>query len=162
MWLVLLTIRACLSLYAGSLVAMMFGRSTAAKWLYAAAAMLYLAHVAAAFHFVHGWSHAAAHEHVARVTQAYAGVRTGAGLYLNYLLAVAWPIDAAYRLWACDGRRGRWVGVAMHGFLLFLAFNATVVFAPTRTRVAGAIAFAALLVAWRVARRRSAVPRQPA
>ena len=158
MQIVLWTVRACLLLYAASLVALMFRRRPAATWLYVAAGMLYLAHVAAAFHYVHGWSHALAHEHVARVTYDYAGVWTGAGLYLNYQLAAVWTVDAAHRVWAGDGRRRpRRVDVAIHGLLLFLAFNATVVFAPARTRAAGAVAFAALVLTWWISRRRTAV-----
>jgi hypothetical protein len=159
MHLVLWTIRACLILYAICLIALMFRRRAAAKWLYVMAALLYLAHVAAAFHYVHGWSHGRAHAHVARVTYEYIGWASGFGLYFNYLLAAVWTADATHWLWVGDERRGRrrrWIGFAIHGFLLFLAFNATVVFAPMRTRVAGTIAFAALAAAAWVAKRRPA------
>lgn len=91
---------------------------------------IFLAHVAAAFHFYHGWSHAAAFEHVRQQTLRLTGFDSGFGLYLNELMAVWWTIDAV--LWARNPRwpENRWAYWSLHAFFAFMMFNATVVFGP--------------------------------
>lgn len=95
---------------------------------------LFLLHVAAAFHFVHGWSHAAAYESTARRTAELTGVASGFGLWLNYLFAVVWGVDVVWWWRDAAGYRGRplWVGLAVQGFVAFMWFNAAVVFARWR------------------------------
>ena len=55
----------------------------------------------------------------------------GGGLYFNYAFTVIWVADEFW-WWrsGLDGYRGRphWVTVAVHSFLGFMFFNATVVF----------------------------------
>ena len=104
-------------------------------------------HVACAFHFVHGWSHADAFRETARQTADLTGVASGFGLYLNYAFLLAWTADVAW-LWLRrdDPHRRRWVGVVLHAFLTFMWFNATVVFPTGPTRWAGVAAFALLAV----------------
>lgn len=97
--------------------------------------LMLVAHVAAAFHFAHGWSHEDAYRH----TAATAGV--GEGLYVNYLFVAVWGADAVWlaispRSYAA---RPRWVGWAVHGFLGFIVLNATVVFGSTAARVVGIV-----------------------
>jgi hypothetical protein len=48
--------------------------------------LAYLAHLAAAFHFAHGWSHAQAYEHTALRAWEVTGWRWGGGVYVNYTL----------------------------------------------------------------------------
>ncbi len=91
---------------------------------------IFLAHVAAAFHFYHGWNHTAAFEHTRKQTLLQTGWDSGFGLYLNELMTVWWVIDAA--LWwrnpAWPENRGAYW--SLQAFFAFMMFNATVVFGP--------------------------------
>jgi hypothetical protein len=113
-------------------------RPAGAAWL--CAWLVFVVHVAAAFHMAHGWSHDAAFRH----TAATAGV--GEGLYVNYLFVAVWGADAVWlATWPrSHAARPRWVGWAVHGFLAFIVFNATVVFGSTAARVVGGLVFIAL------------------
>jgi hypothetical protein len=136
------TIRLSLLLYAATLAAILIGRSRPAvlreaRLTWTAGCIVLWLHLAAAFHFYHGWSHQAAYEATARDTQATIGWAFGGGVYINYLFAVVWTVDATY--WWVAGsqayfRRPRWLGVLVHGFLLFIALNATVTFADSALR----------------------------
>ena len=109
----------------------------------------FVAHVACAFHFFHGWSHADALRETARQTGEVTGTYTGAGLYLNYLFALAWSADVAW-WWVAGLDRydllTRWVTVPLHSFLAFMAFNGTVVFEAGATRWVAAGVTGVLLV----------------
>ena len=91
---------------------------------------LFLIHVAAAFHYHYGWSHATALAETARETFEATGFRSGSGLYLNYLFTLLWVGDVM--LWWLRPEaylaRARRYDLALHGFFLFMAFHATVVF----------------------------------
>jgi hypothetical protein len=102
------------------------------------------AHTAAAFHIGHGWSHAAAYRH----TEATAGV--GEGIYVNYLFVLTWGMDTVWfaGLPGSYARRPRWVGWAVHGFLAFVTFNATVVYGSWFARWTGMVSFALLGWCW--------------
>jgi hypothetical protein len=117
--------------------------------------IIFLAHVAAAFHFVHGWSHAAAFEHTRRQTQALTGWDSGAGLYLNYLFTAWWVLDVlAWWRWV-DWPQRRVPYWMMQAYFAFLMFNATVVFGPRGWMVVGGVVGVGLVVLW--ARRRREV-----
>ena len=153
------TVRLALLLYAATLVLRLAapGKSRAARLLWTSGCLLFLVHVAAAFHFFHGWSHGDAYRETARQTGNLTGTYWGGGLYLNYLFTLAWAADAAW--WWGGGleayaRRPRWIGGALHAFLLFMAFNATVVFERGAVRWLGG-GVAALLLALVIARARS-------
>lgn len=123
-------------------------------WIWTAGCLVYLLHVAAAFHFVHDWSHDAAWVHTAQQTAAVTGWHWGGGLWINYAFTLWWPLDVAWT-W----RRGlndlpHWYVVSLHAAVGFLVFNATVVFGPAGWRWAGVV-FAALVALVAVARRRS-------
>src|SRR5207244_1221257 len=85
----------------------------------------FLVHVAAAFHYDHHWSHAEAFEHTRQVS----GV--GEGIYFSYLFALVWSADATYwwLLPANFATRSNWIDRLLHGFMLFMVVNGTVVFA---------------------------------
>ena len=123
-------------------------------WTVACAALL--AHVACAFHFYHGWDHGAAYLDTARQTNEVVGLDWGGGLYINYALIAGWVLDVTWWwLGGLDSYRRRWwpLTAAWHGFLLFIFFNATVVFKSGLTRWAGLVVCLGLCVAWwRVAR----------
>jgi hypothetical protein len=90
-----------------------------------------LVHMTLAFGVAHGWSHAAAVEHVRQVG-GY-----GEGILVNYMVAAVWGADVAW-WWANPAgraRRPRWVSWLVHGFLAFVVVNATVVFGPAERRV---------------------------
>jgi hypothetical protein len=56
---------------------------------------IFLVHLAAAFHFVHGWSHAAAIEETARRTHETVGLDWGGGVYVNHTFAIVCNVFAA-------------------------------------------------------------------
>jgi hypothetical protein len=104
-----------------------------ARRVWTLAWLLYLGHLAAAFQFWHGWSHARAYAHTARRTAEAAGVEWGGGIYFNYLFTLAWTCDVA--LWWArppDGAaRWRWIWLA---FFWFMTLQASIVFASGPTR----------------------------
>lgn len=91
---------------------------------------LYLAHVAAAFYYVHHWSHTAAYEDTARQTrELYRADFGGGGLYCNYLFTLVWTADV---LWwwlspATRNARPRWQSWAIHGYLAFIFVNGALI-----------------------------------
>ena len=162
------TVRVALALYAVTAALRLStpDRRQVARALWTAGCILFLAHVAAAFHFFHGWSHAHAFRDTARQTRELFGIDWGGGLYLNYLFTAVWTADVAYWWWAgldAYDRRPRWIGVALHGFFVFMAFNGAVVFAagPTRQVALAVTAALALLAAARLRRISEGRSRRP-
>ncbi|MBA2647930.1 MAG: hypothetical protein H0U81_14125 [Pyrinomonadaceae bacterium] len=110
-----------------------------------------LAHFMSAFHFYHGWSQIAAYRDTARQTAEVFGLDWGGGLYVNYALLLAWVLDVL--LWWRHGldayRRRPWPLVAAwHGLLIFIFFNATVVFKTGIMRWAGLCMCLGLCLVW--------------
>lgn len=139
----LLTARLAMLLYAASLFARLIAPRAvgSVRRLYTAGCAVLLIHVAVAFHVHHHWSHAAARAHVEETTARYTGVASDVGLWLNYLAAGLWTIDVVFWwAWGDDrhASRQRWVSVALQAFLLFMAFNAAVVFAHASSKAVGA------------------------
>lgn len=126
-------------------------RAARAAWTVACIALI--AHAACAFHFYHGWSQTAAYLDTARQTDEVFGLDWGGGLYVNYALLVLWVTDVIF--WWRDGldayrRRPRPLMAAWHGLLIFIFFNATVVFKTGFVRWAGlGICLGLCLVWWR-------------
>lgn len=123
-------------------------------WTVGCAALV--AHVVCAFNFYHAWSHASAYQDTARQTAETTGLDWGGGLFFNYALVAAWVADVAW--WWRGGldsyrRRPRAVAFAWHAFLVFMFFNATVVFATGPARWAGLCVCLGLGLAWCVAAR---------
>lgn len=115
-------------------------------------------HIAAAFHFMHDWSHAAAVRHTAEQTKQLTGWAFGGGVYFNYVFAAIWLIDVL--LWWQRGRdypakspASFWT---IHAVFAFMMLNATVVFGPDYWRYVGVIFVALLIAVWSVRRRRDA------
>ena len=112
------------------------------RWAWTIGLVVHLVHVGFAFGLGHEWSHAAAIRHV----EEAGGF--GEGIVVNYLFAGVWAADVVW-WWVSPrryARRPRWVGYAVHGFLAFVVFNATIVFGSGAVRVAGVVAFAVLAV----------------
>jgi hypothetical protein len=131
------TIRLALVYYGFALLLLLRGKACLARRAWSLAWLAYLIHVALAFHFVHGWSHAHAFEHTRRAS----GV--GEGLYVSHLFTLVWSLDVAW-WWAAPlghQQRPRWIWGALHGFMLFMVFNGAVVFATGGMRWAGVILF---------------------
>jgi hypothetical protein len=118
-------------------------------WTTACASLI--AHFASAFQFYHGWSQEAAYRDTARQTEELFGLNWGGGLFINYVLLVSWMIDIGW--WWVGGldsyrRRSRLLVVAWHSFLIFIIFNATVVFADGIVRWGGLLICFVLAVSW--------------
>tara|TARA_Y100000588_G_scaffold393119_1_gene507665 strand:- start:122 stop:637 length:516 start_codon:yes stop_codon:yes gene_type:complete len=117
------------------------GNRRIAKWVWGSGCDFNTLHILVAFHFTHGWSHAAAVEHVARQSEAVIGTSFGAGIWFNYVFTILWIVDASW-LWLKPKsytRRKKWVAWAIHGFLFFMVMNAAVVFAPDMVRWPSAV-----------------------
>ena len=101
-------------------------------------------------------AHAAAYLDTARQTEEVFGLNWGGGLYVNYALLAGWVLDVTW--WWAGGlaayrRRPRPLAAAWHGFLIFIIFNATVVFKTGPARWAGLCLCAGLCLVWWLAAR---------
>jgi len=138
--LVLWTVRVALVFFVAALLMRPASRRGRVFWT--AGCLWYLAHVAAAFHVHHGWSHTTAYEYTARRSAEVVGLDWGGGLWWNYAFTVVWVSDVVW-MWlrpaSYGARSSRWNG-AIYGFLGFMSFNATVVFATGVIRWAGVAA----------------------
>src|ERR1700752_70197 len=133
-------------------------RSVRLAWTVGCAALV--AHFIAAFHFFHAWSHAHAYIDIARQTEEVFGINWGGGLYINYAVAVLWTTDVAW--WWIAGvssyRRRPWLlTLIWHSFLIFIIFNATVVFKDGATRWVGLLICLSLIWSWIVVIRQRAL-----
>jgi hypothetical protein len=97
---------------------------------------MYVIHVLCAFAFAHQWSHDVAFQYTADETQRLFGLRRGEGLWINYLFTLTWIFDAARLTIAFRRKRttDRKLDIAVHSFMAFIVFNATVVFGPSLYR----------------------------
>ena len=112
-----------------------------------AGCLAYLLHVVCAFGFFHHWSHAEAFDSTARQTAEVVGLNSGVGLYVNYAFTLVWTADVCW-WWVSPKRylaRPRFIEWTVQGFMGFIAFNATVVFASGFTRWFGVAACLLLL-----------------
>jgi hypothetical protein len=112
--------------------------------------ILYVTHVALAFHSFYHWSHNEAYRETARQTAALSGIEWGGGLCFNYLFTAIWIADTA---WWWRGievyrRRARWIGLWVQGFMAFIFFNAVAVFPKGPARYMGIAATAWLIWTW--------------
>ncbi len=130
-----------------------FRRPTAWRWgrlAWTAGAVLLIVHVAAAFHFRHGWSHRRALESTAAQTAAVTGLDWGGGLFVNYAFIALWAADVLswWRHPAAYAARGRKRRSALAAAFLFMFFNGAVLFAHGAMRWFGAACVAAAAAAW--------------
>jgi hypothetical protein len=138
------SIRLSLLFYAVAVLLLMRGANRPARLAWTFAWLIYLVHVALAFHHVHHWSHIEAMEHV----RLASGV--GEGLYASYLFTLLWTIDVVWwwRSPEAYSRRSLWLSAGVHGFMLFMIFNATVIFEMGAIRWAGVALIEILLRQW--------------
>jgi hypothetical protein len=117
-----------------------------------------VAHILCAYHYYHDWSQTSAYVETARQTAEVTGMNWGGGLYINYLFVLAWAADAVWWWRGHDRylRRPRAVGITLHAFLIFIVFNATVIFKAGTLRWAGLGLCVGLMAVWmRAALRRT-------
>jgi hypothetical protein len=110
-----------------------------------------LAHFISAFHFYHSWSHESAYVETARQTAELFAIYWGGGLFINYAVAILWVIDVAWWWFAglSSYRRRPWLlTMIWHGFLIFIIFNATVVFKDGFIRWFGLLVCLSLFLSW--------------
>lgn len=124
-------------------------RWTRLAWTLGCAALL--AHFISAFQFYHHWSHQSAYIDTARQTAEVFAINWGGGLFINYAVAILWIADVTS--WWLAGlssyRRRPWLlTLIWHGFLLFIIFNATVVFKDGLTRWIGLLVCLTLGLSW--------------
>jgi hypothetical protein len=120
----------------------------AARLVWTAGCLGLFIHVALALHYFHGWSQASAYRETARQTAEVFGFDWGGGLFINYAVMSAWALDVSWWwLWPENyRRRSRLLTVAWQGFLLFIFFNATVVFVDSPLRWIGTLLCAGLVI----------------
>jgi hypothetical protein len=146
------TVRLALLYYAAALTLMIqlrppewlarSGKGRLARWCWTLAWAAFVVHLAMAFHHYHHWSH----EDAVRHTREVSGV--GEGIYVSHLFGLAWIADVA-GWWlrpAWYARRSPWIDRALHGFMVFVVFNATIVYETGLIRWLG-VAFFAWLAA---------------
>ncbi len=126
-----------------------FDRWTRSAWTIGCVALL--SHFASAFHFYHGWSHTSAYLETARQTNEVFAINWGGGVFVNYAVALFWIGDIAW--WWLAGvssyrRRPQWLTLLWHGFLVFIIFNGTVVFAHGFGRWIGVVVTLILCWCW--------------
>ena len=76
--------------------------------------------------------------------------RLGEGIYLSHLFTLLWTCDVAW-WWLRPltyAQRPAWMDRTLHGFMLFIVFNGTVVYESGLIRWAGLIGFVILAAEW--------------
>ena len=131
-------------------------RPGAARGLWLVGAALAGLHVALAFHFRHGWSHASAFAETARQTEELFGYRVGAGVFVNYAFLAVWGMDALWWVFRPTSYEERppALDASIRLFLVFMFVNGAIVFAQGPVRVLGVLCLLALGGAWYVGRHR--------
>ena len=127
--------------YTIGVVVFAFGRRdslTRALWTTGIIALI--AHFICAYQFFHSWSHDSAYLDTARQTEEVVGLNWGGGLFINYAFLTAWIVDVGW--WWLKGlpsyRARPWSILALwHGFMVFILFNAMVVFKDGTVRWIG-------------------------
>jgi hypothetical protein len=123
-------------------------RRLSALWLLGA--LFSFGHSLGAFGAFHHFDHAEALESTATQTEAFLGVRVGAGLYVNYVFVAVWLWDASARMTAPQwyARLPAATTWIVYGFLIFIAINGTIVFKSGLIRGLGIACLVGLLLLW--------------
>lgn len=88
-------------------------------------------HIGVAYWLAHDWSHAEAMEFVAERTESMIGVRSGVGIYANFVVALVWSglVCRVFFSRRDTGSRQSRIGWLAECFLWAMFFSAAVVFA---------------------------------
>ena len=114
--------------------------------------LLFSLHVCLSFHFVHHWAHSDAWNRTATETENLIGIRSGDGIWANYLMLALWGMDLLrlYKAKSIGGIPSLSVDRAIAFFLGFMFINATVVFGPIGYRYLACPALILAIYVWRV------------
>ena len=145
------------AIVAYALGSVVFAIARGSRWdsvtrvLWTIAVLSLVAHFICAYQFYHHWSHTSAYLDTARQTDEVIGLNWGGGLFINYAFLTIWAIDVSW--WWLRGlasyRTRPWpVVAAWHGFVIFILFNAMVVFKDGATRWVGLVICVVLLLSW--------------
>ena len=129
----------------------MTGRVREGAWrAWALGLALCAIHMALAMSVRYAWHHEAAVLETAAQAAAVYGITWRGGLYVNYLFLIVWGGDTAWwaRSPASYAARPSWQTRTLRIFYFVILFNATVVFASARGRVAGIALMVILLAVW--------------
>jgi hypothetical protein len=124
-------------------------RWTRLAWTIGCAALV--THFICAFQFYHSWSHESAYIDTARQTAKVFAINWGGGLFVNYAVAIMWSTDVVWWWFAgvSSYRRRPWLLTLLwHSFLIFIIFNAMVVFKDGPTRWVGLLVCLTLILSW--------------
>lgn len=126
-------------------------RLHAARAAWTVACISLIAHFICAFSFYHNWSHESAYLDTARQTEEVVRLNWGGGLFINYALLVAWIVDVGW--WWLGGinsylKRSWALVITWHAFMIFIIFNATVVFKSGTVRWVGLVISLFLVISW--------------
>lgn len=122
-----------------------------ARFAWTAGCAALIAHFVCAFNFYHAWSHESAYVDTARQTAEVFKINWGGGLFINYALVLLWVVDVTWWWFAgvSSYRHRPWLlTLIWHGFLIFIIFNATVVFKDGLTRWVGVLVCLSLCLSW--------------
>jgi hypothetical protein len=147
------TIRISLALYASVLAGHLLDWPSEKvrrilRWMWTISFVFFIVHLVAAFQFYHGWSHQIAFDDTAEQTRDMIGVAFGHGIFFSYAFAVLWCFDVAW-WWVARtryDRRAVFLNLAIHGYLLFIAFNGAIIFEGGITRSVGLVVTAGLAI----------------
>ncbi|MEC8554987.1 MAG: hypothetical protein VXZ82_08285 [Planctomycetota bacterium] len=110
-------------------------REAPKKRLDQSGAVLLWLHILIAYVLTHQGSHSAAVEHVAIRTEETVGIRSGIGIYANYLTAFLWSL-CAFTCITSHSQMMRWM---IEGFLWMMFISASVVFAERTSSIVFAV-----------------------
>lgn len=116
--------------WVSALVAGRFRLSLSARILWTSGLVCYLLHILFAYEAFYDWSNKIAWEQTAADTERLTGVRSGAGLLVNFLFLGFLTFDIC-RQWF--GRMQR-AGKILEVFVVFMIFNGAVVFGSGAVR----------------------------
>lgn len=123
----------------------------AARAAWTIACISLIGHFICAFQFYHNWSQESAYLDTARQTEEVVRLNWGGGLFINYALLIAWLVDVGW--WWLGGinsylKRSWPLVITWHAFLIFIIFNATVVFKSGNVRWVGLAISLFLVISW--------------
>ena len=124
---------------------------SATRVVWTIAVVSLIAHFICAYQFYHHWSHTSAYLDTARQTDEVIGLNWGGGLFINYAFLLIWIVDITswWRRGLNSYRTRPWPVITLwHAFLIFILFNATVVFKDGMVRWIGLPICLILLLAW--------------
>lgn len=149
------TVWIALAGYAFSVIAFLLsgGRrswDSIARILWTVGCLSLVAHVAFAFHYYHEWSYDSAIKETAKQTSEVYDWYWAGGLYVNFILLALWSADVLWWWRGLERYRNRsfFVSGSLHVFLLFIFFNATVVFESGLLRWLGVFFTISIVLLW--------------